>query len=305
MRKRYSNSSKINSTTLTLIVAIGGSTLVGSAAYSDEKMKFLSTPDNEITAYFVGPKCADQIEMLFQATDPKAFDEETTPASRLMANATRVLPRQCEQLKRVVSKGAVGDRILYNGIAEAQTEWRLTELGVRTSAGVLSGETSDAGQKAEFAGDAGFSPFQTLSPNMSEKSYCVRPDEAGDCAGEASFTDVSPDAATVTARYLLNEDGTEASLLYPASNADGFLCTPTQDVEIGVSGGELTEEGRSEYAEMLRERVESGGDQVCTGFQNDSSGELLMGTFDASGRSMGEHANMRETPGDVSLRLDD
>ena len=102
-----------------------------SVSHADTKTKFLSTPDGAMTAYFDGPQCDTRIQLLFEAGDASAFDEKTTPASRLMGNATRVMSRQCEEVERIVSKGVVNGRVFYNGIAEMATDWELTEVGLR------------------------------------------------------------------------------------------------------------------------------------------------------------------------------
>jgi hypothetical protein len=287
-----------------LLYALYLSLLLGAAttAAAQDKVKFLSTPDGSMTAYFVGANCAKRVEMLFEAKQPNAFDEATTPASRLMSNAVRVLSRQCTQLERITSKGVIGERILYSGIAEAATEWKLNELGVRSTSGVLSAE-GESGRQEQFAKHADFATYSALSTDLMLNDFCARPDTQGTCSSKFVFSNVSPTAAHTTAHYLLDDSGAEAQLTYPGQETNGFLCSPTSEVDISVVGGELTADGRKDYSSMLRERVQSGGDRICVGFQK-ASARLLMGTFDSQGRSMGEPVPVSAATASTKLRLD-
>jgi hypothetical protein len=256
-----------------------------------------------VKAFFMGPTCSTHVEMQFESDDASVFNEQTSPASRLMDNAARTLSRSCASLERITSKGVVNGRVLYNGIAEAATKWRLTQLGVRGSGGLIGGAGGDA-QQAEFGTADTFLALPAAARDIVGPTFCAEP-EGGTCSGETAFAEASAGAYAVKARYLLDEDGSEARLDYTATpNPDGFLCNRTANIGIGVQGGALTPEGRAEYAQMLRERIESSGDVVCAGFRRGAA-MLEMATFDAEGRSMGDPAALQRATAPVALRLDE
>lgn len=270
--------------------------------HAQDLQKFLSTPDGSMTAYFDGPQCAERIQLLFEGNSADAFKESVTPASRLMKNATRVMSRQCDQVERIVSKGVFEDRILYNGIAEAATEWDLVEIGVRSS-GVAVAATSDEDEQAGFVSSDDFVSLADISDEVDQSSYCADPDADGTCIAAASFsaTDAGMD---IMARYLVDEDGVEAVVMYPGVDQDGLVCSATADVTVTVEGGNLSEDGRAEYAEQLRERLVSGGESTCSGFQKIDD-TLTLANFDDQGRKLGDPLELEENEGDITLRLEE
>lgn len=265
---------------------------------------FIETPDGAISAYFEGSMCAERVKMLFEGSSPDAFAEASTPASRLMNNAVTVLKIQCPVLARVTSRGIVDGRVVYSGIAESASGWKLTQLGMRSNASILGGATGIAdGQQAQFRDSGSFQGFAGMAGRLNGKIFCVRP-ESGTCGGGSRYTDAGPAGAKVTARYLLDEDGAVAEMSYDAVENGGFLCAETAKIDLNVTGGTMTEEGRAEYTVMLEERLMSSGDSICTGFEQDG-GQLLMSNFDGEGRPIGTRSPFVEATAPVRLRLDE
>lgn len=287
-------------------ITLGLATFLAGAAPSaaETKTRFFQTADKRITAYFIGPRCGEKVELLLQSDDPDEFIDSRTPASRMMNNASKLLSKQCRDLERILGKGVVDSRVLYSGIAEAASQWQLVEVGARRT-GLLAAGDSDHGERKRFAGTAGFLRSDQIESEINGRTFCVNPDPTNSCTAESSFR-AAPSGMRLRARYLMEETGEEAVLSYPAAHdSNGFLCSATRDVDVEVLGGDLQPKGRAELARLLKEQVVSGGDHICAGFMRDSQSRLVVRTFNEQGSALEDGSPMVPQVAPVRLRLGD
>lgn len=274
---------------------------------------FLTTTDGTLSARIDGARCADVVRMTFVGRDADAFRTGFGAAERLMNNVTTLLRQQCPALVRVTSKGLVGTRIVYTGIAETATSWEVVELGAGTGSGLLAGASAAPaaagggplprdlfGREQAFVAAPKLLEWLRATPHL-----CVRHDaKANNCAGLNQFESQADGSVRMTASYKLDASGSTAVLTYPAQNKNGFFCSNPTEARVVVRDGTLTAAGRSDMQAMLLERVQAAGSEICTGYAGTSPQDLNTESFGAAGTSQTQRTPATLLAQRPPLRLD-
>lgn len=262
---------------------------------------FMKSIDGSISARLAGPACGDTVDVAFSGADAAAFNKDGV-ATRLMNNVVSNLRSTCPKVRMVASKGVVGDRIVYNAIAEAATNWLLLELGSNRDASLLgSSDRGRAADKGAFTRRADFAGFPNLVQKIAGRGLLCSGLDGASCTAVMDLRSATASGAPVISRSLLDGTGTQAVLSYKAQNVSGFLCSNPQTATIDVVGGQATPEARRRMASDLRERLKPYGSEVCSGFAFRGA-SIISANFDGSGARIGEEAVLTPQPAMPRLR---
>ncbi|MEW5683984.1 MAG: hypothetical protein AB1942_03600 [Pseudomonadota bacterium] len=252
---------------------------------------FMKSIDGAISARLSGPACGETVDVVFSGADAATFNRDGV-ATRLMNNVVANVKSTCPRVRMVASRGVVGERIVYNAIAESATNWLLLELGSARDASLLgSSDRGKAADKGAFARRADFAGLPTLVQKIGGRGLLCSGLDAGSCTAVMDLRSATPAGAAVVSRSLLDSTGTQAVLSYRAQNVNGFLCSNPQTSSIEVIGGQATPQARRRMATDLRERLKPYGDEVCSGFAIRGA-NIISANFDAAGARIGAEGVM-------------
>ncbi len=262
---------------------------------------FMTSVDNSLSAAFSGPRCGDEVAFIFNGKDRATFNKDGV-ATRLMNNVVTSVRRTCPRVKLVAAKGTVNGEIVYNAVAEGESNWLLLELGSSKDSSLLAGgQRGTSADRANFAKRRDFSAFGAVMTATKGKPYFCSSPQAGSCTSSSEFRNASEDGATVVARSLLDGQGTQAVLTYAAANKSGFLCSDPQQAKIEVMGGTSSPAARARMATDLRERLKPYGNQVCSGYALRGA-QIVSASFDSNGARIGQEALLTAGAAQPKLR---
>lgn len=255
----------------TLCVAVAAASLAhGQARLGDRP--FMRSLDGSISARLNGPACADTVEFNFTGPDTGVFNQDRV-ATRLMNNVVSNIRDACPRAQLVVAKGMAAGRVVYNAIAERDSNWLLLELGGAQDASLFAaGARGQSGDQAAFLRQGTFAGFPAVLQAMRGQAALCAGSDGSTCTASMEFQNASEAGATVVSRTLVQEDGTQATLTYLATNTNGLLCGNPQQATINISGGSSSPAVRQRFATDLRARLEPYGSRVCTGFSTRTGG---------------------------------
>ncbi|MEH6717102.1 hypothetical protein [Parasphingorhabdus flavimaris] len=262
---------------------------------------FMKSIGGKLSAQFDGARCGNTVKFVFKGQSAGSFNADRV-ASRLMNNVVTAIRQTCPRVKLVSAKGLVGKSIVYNALAESQTNWLLLELGSSRDASLLSsGVSGKAGDKSKFQRRASFKAFSDVAKSLgTTKSLCTEPVK-GRCTSLTNFSNVSTKGATITSKSRLDDKGSTAVLTYAGKNQNGFLCSNPQNVKISIVGGSASKAARSNMAEQLRERLRPFGNQACQGYATGKR-RLAGANFDAKGAQVGKTSYFSTVSRNAGLR---
>lgn len=266
--------------------------MLGSGAVHGQMLgnrPFMTSVDNSLTAAFSGTRCADEVAFVFSGKDRATFNKDGV-ATRLMSNVVASIRRTCPRVRLVAAKGTVNGEIVYNAVAEGESNWLLLELGSAKDSSLLGGgQRGTSADRANFAKRRDFSALGAVMVATKGKPYFCSSPQAGTCTSSTEFRNASEDGATVIARSLLDGQGTQAVLTYAAVNKSGLLCSDPQRARIDVQGGYSSPAARTRMAIDLRERLKPYGNQVCSGYALRGP-QIITASFDSNGARIGPEA---------------
>lgn len=293
----------VSSRSLLLALAMPCLIMGGGAAYGQllGNRPFMNSVDNSLSATFQGARCGDEVAFVFSGKDRATFNKDGV-ATRLMNNVVTSIRRTCPRVKLVAAKGTVNGEIVYNAVAEGESNWLLLELGSAKDSTLLGGgQRGTSADRANFAKRRDFSAFGAVLTATRGKPYFCSSPQAGTCTSSTEFRNASEDGATVVARSLLDGQGTQAVLTYAAVNKSGLLCSDPQQARIDVQGGSSSPAARTRMATDLRERLKPYGNQVCSGYALRGP-QIITASFDSNGARIGPEALLSAGPSAPKLR---
>lgn len=274
----------------TLAVAVATASLTYAQGLLADR-PFMRSLDGSISARLDGPACADNVAFNFTGPETGAFNSDRT-ATRLMNNVVSNIRDACPRVQLVSAKGSSGGRVVYNAIAERSTSWLLLELGGAQDASLFaSGARGASGDQSAFLRQGNFAGFPAVLQAMRGNAGLCAGSDGSTCTAAMEFNNPSADAATIVSRTLVQEDGTQATLTYGATNTNGLLCGNPQQATIEITGGNSSAALRQRFATDLRARLEPYGSRVCTGFASRAGG-FVSANFDESGARVGNETVM-------------
>lgn len=262
---------------------------------------FMTSVDNSLSASFSGTRCGDEVAFVFTGKDRATFNKDGV-ATRLMSNVVASIRRTCPRVKLVAAKGTVNGEIVYNAVAEGESNWLLLELGSSKDSSLLGGgQRGTSADRANFAKRRDFSAFGVVMASTKGRPFFCSSPQAGTCTSSTEFRNASEDGATVVARSLLDGQGTQAVLTYSALNKSGLLCSDPQQARIDVQGGSSSPAARARMAADLRERLKPYGNQVCSGYALRGA-QIITASFDSNGARIGPEALLSAGAAQPKLR---
>lgn len=281
MKKRYI----ITTTAILSSIAIVSTPAVGQLS-KRSKRPFISSIDGKLVGRLDGQACGKTVSLTFTGTSDKFADG--TSARRMMNNVVRNLRSSCGSVTLVAAKGVSDGRVVYNAIAESSSNWLLLELGGGNSGGLLSsGDVGKSGDLSRFAASKQFIDLGSLFKRMGSDRFLCAQKTAMGCTAATEFRNASSNGATLITSYLLDNNGTRATVSYNGKNSGGYLCANPQNAKITVSGGKNSPTAKARLAKDLRERLEPYGTKICSGWQ--TSGKRLIGAnFNDKGAKLGK-----------------
>ncbi len=274
--------------------ALSGAVAATSVAFAQARLgdrPFMRSLDGSISARLDGPACADQVQVTFTGPDTGVFNQDRS-ATRLMNNVVSNIRDACPRAQLVAAKGMAAGRVVYNAIAERDSNWLLLELGGAQDASLFAaGARGSSGDQAAFLRQGAFSGFPAVLQALRGNAALCAGSDGSTCTASMEFQNASDNAATVVSRTLVQEDGTQATLTYAATNSNGLLCGNPQDARIEITGGNSSAAVRQRFATDLRSRLEPYGNRVCTGFASRAGG-FVSANFGADGARVGSESVM-------------
>ncbi len=283
--------------------------VVGTAEAQSGK-PIMITAKREMAAFLDGPKCAESVKMIFKGKKVEYFQSDQPIAARLIYNIAALIKAQCADVTLISARGIVQDRIVYTGLAEASTDWRVAELGVSNNIGNLSGGRkagAGAGEKSEFRKNGNFlSLAKIVELGQNTPFICTRYDAAtNSCSAITNLGDLTAKGGKIIVSSLIKANGDpELRLTDTVSSNDGFMCLNPQQSTTKVIGGNLSAGARSTMETDFKERAEDKGDEICIGYQK-SGDKIITEYFDKDGYSLSSQSEVTLTKTALSLRFDD
>ncbi len=247
---------------------------------------FIQSADGQLKGKLDGPSCAKTVSLIF--TGPKRKFDDGTSARRMMNNVVRNLRLGCGSVSLIAAKGVTNERVVYNAVAEASSNWLLLELGGSASGGLLaSGTVGQSGDLNKFSASKRFLSFGKLDEQMGNANYLCSQRTKDGCTIISELKNANEDRGTLISRYLLDSSGTLATVSYTGVNSGGFLCANPKSAKITVTGGKQSPAARQRLAQDLRERLEPYGTRICSGWHL-SGGKIIGANFNDKGAQLGK-----------------
>jgi len=273
----------LTKTTVIVCAAFAASNV---AVAQQSERPFFMAKGRTIAAFFEGEKCAETVRTLFKGRNPSVFQDGNPAAGRLMNAVSSLIKQQCDQVQRVTAKGQVDGKTMYNGIAEAATNWLIVELGASKNSNFLGSRIVDKNNPPEqlvFKERNDFLTYANMQADLGNKSVlCGGYDQSSNSCTSAT-TLINPNSKGSTVRITSQiKGGAIAAIEFLGSAENGFLCSNTSDATVSITGGTLTDDGRAEMSVMFTDRWLEYGDRVCVGYVGEAD-SLKTVSFDENG----------------------
>lgn len=271
-------------------VSLLGLSLVG-AGNAQEGSPFLVTKDQSMAAFVEGPACAQSVKMNFFSQDADAFARQDgdapSTASRLMNNVTSLVRQTCPSVDMVRSAGKVvitggsapETKTVYTGIADKASSWTVLELGARNSGGLLNAgpRTGETPELPDFLASPTFEQFNAVQTLMANgETQCTNFDSSTEtCTLLTTFELDESGALTMVTQQLVDEHSDAVGTArVPGNVSNGLWCGDPNAATVVATGGDLVPGSAKQVAmgEMLLERLQDVGDEVCVGYERADSG---------------------------------
>lgn len=255
--------------------------------------------EDKIYSFYDGPSCAETVKTNFRAKYVGSFTSSTDDESltaRIMNNVARIIRTQCGQASLIRATGKISfeqngekvEKTVYSGVADKATDWLVVEVGVRNSGGFLSTSTRN-GEEPElpaYLKQSSFLKYGDMQASISDAPILCTNHNASQntCTLVTEFKDKTESGSTMVTRQMLDDEGAIGEVTLSGTVSDGLWCGNPQEAIVTATGGNLTAGSKSQQAmeEMLLERVQDNGNQVCVGYAKTSNG-LTTTQFDADG----------------------
>lgn len=291
---------------ITLLGSSVLSMLPPTATAQGTSRPIMVTQGREMAAFFQGDSCDSRVGLEFRGKSIEDFKVGNPLAARLMNNVANIIRNQCAEVSVIAADGKVESDIVYSGVAEKATDWRVVEVGSSDNDILSSGAVAGGQSQSEFAAAEGFVTVSNLVATLERQSYLC---EAHDIATNTcrSLTEIKATGTgfnLITSQYR-GANGPTAAVTYTGAEDDaGFLCSNPQEAVVNASGGGMSPDGIAELERQLTARARDKGNQVCIGYTYTDS-DITTQSFNEDNAAMTQIITIKPFATAPGLRFDD
>jgi len=257
-----------------------------------------------ITAYVDGKRCDVVVNLIFKAVTTDAYDRKTGNAAKIMGITADMLRASCAKSERFKVQGFYNEQMVYSGVAYKESKWKVLEQGPDTQ-GILEmiSDSATKEDKVNFAQESNFLAADSFLNSLGTNNIeCVEP-KNNTCLVINEFRREDGEVLVVS-QYLVDKEGTVATVESPTKTEGGFLFTNPKLSNISLKGAGQPDAAINDLRELLQDRLNSLGDRLYSGYKGTEQA-LQTQKFSGSGESRGKAKETLFLSRKLSLRYDD